>query len=128
PPRDSSNTTRRPPARAGEGLRRPHDRGRLRESRERRAPRLVLRLRRRRRARVAKIGFGSGAAGKGTASVAGKNDAKKGLTHLPTGVVAALSGQTHPTIQLPTSNGFCVGATLTEVTKDDGPQYKARKK
>ena len=40
----------------------------------------------------------------------------------------APSGNTHPTIQLVTSDGFCVGATMTEATKDDGLQYKARKK
>jgi hypothetical protein len=38
------------------------------------------------------------------------------------------AGQTQPTLQLVTSGGFCVGATMTEVTKDDGLQFKARKK
>jgi hypothetical protein len=52
----------------------------------------------------------------------------KGLSSLPTGLVGLLSGQTHPTIQLVTSGGFCVGATMNGVTKDDGMQYKARKK
>lgn len=77
---------------------------------------------------IAKIGFGSGAAGKGKASAAGKNNAAKGLSGLPVGVVAALSGNLHPTIQLVTSDGFCVGATMTVVKKDDGLQYKAQKK
>jgi hypothetical protein len=31
-------------------------------------------------------------------------------------------------LQIVTSGGFCVGATMTEVVKDDGLQFKARKK
>lgn len=77
---------------------------------------------------VVKLAFNGGDAGKGSASAQGKNDLGKGLTALPIDVVAALAGQTHPTLQIVTSNGFCVGATMTEVTKDDGLQYKARKK
>lgn len=76
---------------------------------------------------IAKIGFASGAAGKGTVSAQGRNVASKGQTSLATGIAAALVGQTHPTIQLVTSNGFCVGATLNDVTKDDGVQFKAKK-
>jgi hypothetical protein len=37
------------------------------------------------------------------------------LTALPTGTAAALSGSLTPTVQLVTTNGFCVGGTLTEV-------------
>jgi hypothetical protein len=77
---------------------------------------------------IAKVGFGSGDVGKGTANAQGKNNAAKGLVDLPTGVVAALAGDTQPTVQLVTSDGFCVGATMTEVTTDDGLQFKARKK
>jgi hypothetical protein len=77
---------------------------------------------------VSKIGFNSGVGGKGSASVQGKNDAKKGLASLPPGLVGMLSGQIHPTVQLVTSGGFCVGATMTDIAKDDGLQYKARKK
>jgi hypothetical protein len=77
---------------------------------------------------IAKIGFGSGDVDKGVASVAGKNNAGKGLTGLPTGVVAMLAAHPLPTIQLQTSDGFCVGATMTDVTKNDGGQYKAQKK
>jgi hypothetical protein len=47
---------------------------------------------------------------------------------LPIGVVAALSGNIHPTMQLVTSSGFCLGATMTETQTDDGLEYKARKK
>jgi hypothetical protein len=77
---------------------------------------------------IIKIGYGAGDAEKGKADVAGANNAAKSQTSLPTGVVAALSGNTHPTMQLVTSDGFCLGATMTETTTDDGLEYKARKK
>jgi hypothetical protein len=77
---------------------------------------------------ITKIGFVGGLAGSGSASAQGKNDEAKGLTQLPTGIVAALSGQTQPTLQLVTSQGLCVGATVNTVTKDDGSQYKAARK
>jgi hypothetical protein len=77
---------------------------------------------------IAKIGFVGGIAGTGSASAQGKNNAAKGLTALPTGIVAGLSGHTQPTLQLITSQGLCVGATVNTVTKDDGLQYKASKK
>ncbi len=77
---------------------------------------------------IAKIGFGSGDVEKGVASVAGKNDAGKGLTSLPTGFLTTLSAEVSPTIQVQTNNDFCVGATLDEVTKNDGGQYNARLK
>ncbi len=77
---------------------------------------------------ISKIGYGAGDAGKGKADAAGANNASKGQTALSTGVVAALSGNTNPTIQMVTSDGLCIGATMTEATKDDGVQYKARKK
>ncbi|MEO6029996.1 MAG: hypothetical protein ABIR79_24280, partial [Candidatus Binatia bacterium] len=68
--------------------------------------------------------FAGGAATKGKASAQGKNDAAKGLNSLPPGLVAALTGNTSPTIQLVTSDGLCVGATMSKVGKDDGKQYK----
>ena len=50
-----------------------------------------------------KLAFGAGGdAGKGKASAAGANNAGKGQTALPTGVAAALSGSTTPTMQLVT--------------------------
>ena len=82
----------------------------------------------RRAAGIAKLTFGGAAAGKGKASAAGKNDAPKGITSLPTGLVAALTGNTAPTIQLVTDDGLCVAATMNKVGKDDGLQYKAQKK
>jgi len=77
---------------------------------------------------IVKLAFTGGDVGKGGASAQGKNDAGKGLMALPTHIVAALAGQTQPTLQIVTSNGFCVGATMTDVTKDDGLQFKAQKK
>ncbi len=77
---------------------------------------------------ITKIAFSGGAAGKGKARAQGKNDAAKGLTSLPTGLAAALAGNTSPTIELVTSNGLCVGATMNTVSKDNGQQYKAQKK
>jgi hypothetical protein len=77
---------------------------------------------------IAKLQFGGGAATKGKAQVQGKNNAPKGLNSLPTGLAALLTGNTTPTIQLITSDGFCVGAKMNKVGKDAGGQYKAQKK
>ena len=77
---------------------------------------------------VIKIGFVGAAAGKGKASAQGKNNKSQGLTSLPTGISAALTGNTSPTIELVTSDGFCVGATMNRVVKDEALQYKAQKK
>jgi hypothetical protein len=77
---------------------------------------------------ITKMSFGGRPAGKGKASAQGKNDVGKGLTSLPTGLAAALMGNTSPTIELVTSNNFCVGAKMNTVKKDTGQQYKAQKK
>ena len=77
---------------------------------------------------VAKLGFVGGPAGKGKASAQGKNNASQGLTSLPTGLSAALTGNMSPTIELVTSDGLCVGATMNRVAKDADGQYKAQKK
>ncbi len=77
---------------------------------------------------VEKMSYTSGDPDKGKADAKGKNNAANGQNSLPLGVVAQLTGSTVPTIQMITSDGFCVGATMTEVKKDDGLQYKARKK
>ena len=77
---------------------------------------------------VTKIGFVGAAAGKGKASAQGRNNASQGLTSLQKGISAALTGNTSPTIELVTSNGFCVGATMNRVVKDEALQYKAQKK
>jgi cysteine-rich repeat protein len=77
---------------------------------------------------ITAVTFKSGPSGKGQASAAGANNPAKGQTALPTGVVGVLSGNTRPTVQLQTSDGLCIGATMTETTKDEGGIYKARKK
>jgi cysteine-rich repeat protein len=77
---------------------------------------------------ITKIGYGAGGPGKGKVDAAGANNAGKGHVALPTGVAAALAGNTHPTIQVVTSDGLCIGATMTDVVRDDGSQYQARKK
>ncbi len=76
---------------------------------------------------VTKIGYFAGDAGAGRADAAGANYASKGQTALPTGVAAALGGNTAPTVQLVTSDGLCIGATMTDVLRDEGGLYKARK-
>ena len=70
----------------------------------------------------------AGAAGKGGASAKGKNNEKKLQESLPIGVWAALNGNTAPTIQMVTSDGFCVGAKMTEVKKDEPKRYLAQKR
>lgn len=77
---------------------------------------------------VAKILFKGGDPGEGKADVSGKNNPKKGQTSVPTGVVTALTLNEAPTIQMVTTDGFCISATMTEVKKDDGAQYKAQKR
>ncbi len=77
---------------------------------------------------ITKLAFGAGAPAKGKASAAGANNPGKGQTRLPTGVSAALAGSSMPTMQLVTDHGFCVGTTLTEVTRDAGGRFQARKK
>lgn len=76
---------------------------------------------------VTKIGFGSGDATKGKADLGAANNAAKGLADLATGVVAVLSGNSAPTAQLLTTDGFCVTATLDNVKKDDGVIFSAQK-
>ncbi len=77
---------------------------------------------------VKKIGYVSGPVGKGKADAIGKNNVAKGQTALPTGVASALSGNTAPTIQIITSDGLCVGATMNTVRSDDGFRYSAQLK
>ena len=77
---------------------------------------------------IAKMKFAGGDPNKGQAAAQGKNDAGKGLSSLPTGLVGALTGNTAPTIELVTNDGLCVGATMNKVTKDEGGQYKAQRK
>jgi len=77
---------------------------------------------------VSKVGLGSGAAGKGKADAKGKNNAPKGQDDLPIGVVAALTGNTAPKIQVVVSDGICIEATMSEVKKDEPTRYSAQLK
>jgi lysophospholipase L1-like esterase len=77
---------------------------------------------------IGQLSFGAGDAGKGKAAAKGRNNAGKGQTALPTGLVAQLSDLSAPTIQIVTEAGFCATATMTEVKINDGTQYKAQKK
>jgi hypothetical protein len=77
---------------------------------------------------VLRIQYTSGDAGKGAASATGANLLNHGHTHLAVGIAAALAGNVSPTIQLITSEGFCVGATMNAVKTDDGLVYGAQKK
>lgn len=72
------------------------------------------------------IKFAAGPAGRGKASVRAANGV--GHAHMDVGLAAALAGNDSPTIQLITSAGFCLGATMNKVTADGGAVYKARKK
>ncbi|RMF25698.1 MAG: hypothetical protein D6760_00365 [Deltaproteobacteria bacterium] len=74
---------------------------------------------------VSKIRYVPGAAGKGKADAKGKNDAK-GPATLPVGLAASLSGNVAPTVQMITSGGLCVEATMNQVGKDTGSLYSAR--
>ena len=74
---------------------------------------------------IDKIQLAGGEAGKGKASVGGKNNADKGATALPTGVVAGLTLEIAPTVQIVAGGGRCITAAINSISKDDGQQYKA---
>ncbi len=74
------------------------------------------------------LAFVAGDGGRGKADAKGRNNVGKGQTALPAGVVDRLSGQSAPTVQLVTDAGFCLTATMTDVRRDDGLQYKAEKR
>jgi cysteine-rich repeat protein len=75
---------------------------------------------------VRKISAASGASGKGKVQVQAGNNEKKGQDHLPTGIAAALSGDTSASIEVRTSNGSCFGGTLSVVKKNDSTRFKAK--
>ena len=77
---------------------------------------------------ISTIGYKAGDPGKGQASAQGKNNSAKGQLLLPTGVVGQLTGNTTPTIQMLTSDGLCVTATMDRIKKDDGVRYLAELK
>ena len=77
---------------------------------------------------IFKLGFADGVATKGKAGVQGKNNASKSQTSLPTGVFGKLTGNTTPTIQMVTSDGFCATATMNIIKKDVASRYFAQLK
>lgn len=74
---------------------------------------------------VTRIQYTAGPATAGKVKLAAANVTSQGHEHLPIGVAAALAGNTSPTMQLVTTTGFCVGATINRVTRDDGVAYGA---
>jgi hypothetical protein len=68
----------------------------------------------------------SGAAGKGSLALQGKNNTPKGLTDLPTGAAALLAGETSATLQMLASDGACFSADLTTVKKAEGGRFQAK--
>jgi hypothetical protein len=76
---------------------------------------------------VSKLTYKAGAAGKGKAGVKGANKASKGQTSLPTGLPVRLAGNTAPTIQMRTTDGFCITATMNRVKRDDDARYTAQR-
>ena len=75
---------------------------------------------------VSELKAKGGKAGKGSVTVKGKNDPKKGLTSLPTGGAAALAGSTQAAIQLVTSDAGCFEVQLPRVKKADGTRFEAK--
>lgn len=75
---------------------------------------------------VKKISATSGPLGKGSLSVQAGNKAKKGQTGLPTGTAAALQVAAGATLQVIISDALCYEASLGNVQKSDGVQFKAR--
>ena len=73
-----------------------------------------------------KITGKSGDAGKGQVKASAGNKDNKGQTAMPTGLTAAMSGQTQATVQVHASDGQCFGATLTNVKKSDATRFKAK--
>jgi hypothetical protein len=70
----------------------------------------------------------AGDAGRSKAAIKGKNNSAKGQLALPTGVAAALTGSTSATVQLLASNvPECISVELTDVSRNDASQFKARK-
>jgi hypothetical protein len=74
---------------------------------------------------VLKMVMTGGDAGKGKATVTGKNNSAKGQNSLPTGIATLLENNTQATVQLLTNDASCFGATVTQVKKADGAQFKA---
>jgi len=62
--------------------------------------------------------------GKGEIDAKGQNNASKGKTSLPVGIASALQSNSQATVRIITSDASCFAATMTNVTKADGVQFK----
>jgi len=70
------------------------------------------------------LNFKSGLPTKGKVQAKAKNNLPKGLTQMPTGIAAALTGDREATAQIMTSNAGCVTGTVTTVKEASGVLFK----
>ena len=75
---------------------------------------------------VTSLKLQGGGAGRSSVALGAANRAAKGENALPTGIAALLAAATEVTLQVHTSDANCFGATLSEVTRQDGERFKAR--
>jgi YVTN family beta-propeller protein len=75
---------------------------------------------------VTKLLGKNGDAGRSKVLLKAQNSLAKGQTALPTGIAAALAGETSVTMQLLGSDGLCLEAVLTDVKKADGDSFKGQ--
>jgi hypothetical protein len=69
-----------------------------------------------------------GGADGGRVLVKGKNYARRGRVHLPTGSAAALASTARATVQVVTSDADCLGITLDEIPVSNGRMFKGRRR
>jgi YVTN family beta-propeller protein len=75
---------------------------------------------------VFKMTLKGGDPGKSKALVKAKNKQSDGLTFLPTGIAAGLSGGSGATVQLISSDADCISMTLTVIKMDDPDFFKVK--
>ena len=75
---------------------------------------------------VRKLSATAGKAGKGKLALQASNRERKGQTALPSGIAAALVGETAVTLQLHASGAACYSAALGTVQKADGVRFRAK--
>jgi hypothetical protein len=73
---------------------------------------------------IRKLAIEAGGADGGRVLVKGKNLARRGRAHLPTGSAAALASAAHATVQVVTSDADCLSATLDEIPVSNGHMFK----
>jgi hypothetical protein len=74
---------------------------------------------------VRRITAKSGGTGRGKVRVMGRNKPSKGQYFLPTGIAAALQGQSQATVQVVTSDAACFELTTDHVGRADGKVFRA---